>query len=187
MSRWLQGWLATHAGILCLCFVIPGSGLAAVESTTCQDSLVRFLTQMYLTGAYCTCSAQHHEVVTTQGLVRRQVQYTLPGLTIRQRGLPDLSQVLVRIWGKIVDGPGGVYALSVRLHTLENDTQAVVRHVEDIHQGQEFEITGGLRDRILLRTRTPYHLMIEARNPDLHPQQKLMVQGRACFYLVSRP
>jgi hypothetical protein len=114
------------------------------------------------------------------------VQYTLPGVTQQPVGLlPDLSQVWVRLWGKIVDGPGGMYVLSVRQHTSGGDTDTLERRVENIRQGQEFEITHGSQDRIGLRTRTPYVLLVEGANPNLRPQQLLKLQGRACFYLAS--
>lgn len=161
---------------------------AVAQSPDCQDSLTRFLTQMYLTGSYCTCPAQHQEVITETGRVRRSVQYTLPGVSMRQHGpLPDLSQVSVRVWGKVIDGPGGVYALSVRQQAPGDDAQALIRHVKDIQQGQEFEITGGSQDRIVLQTRTPYVLSVEGYNLNLRPQQQLTLQGWACFYLATRP
>jgi hypothetical protein len=149
---------------------------------------MRFLTQMYVTGSYCTCPAQHYEVVTEPGRVQRSVQYTLPGVALRQKGpLPDLSQVAIRVWGTVIDGPGGVYALSVHQQTPGDDAQVLIRRVKDIRQGQEFEITGGPQDRIVLQTRTPYVLSVEGSNPNLHPQQQLTLQGRACFYLATRP
>jgi hypothetical protein len=126
-------------------------------------------------------------VVTESGRVRRSVQYTLPGVAIRQSGpLPDLSQVSIRVWGKVIEGPGGVYALSVRQQTPEDGAQALLRRVANIRQGEEFEITGGPQDRIVLQTRTPYVLSVEGFNPNLQPQQQLVVQGRACFYLARR-
>lgn len=173
--------------LLGLCLVIWSSASRVAGETFCQDSLGRFLSQMYLTGSYCTCPAQHYEVVTETGRVRRHVQYTLPGMTHQQIGLlPDLTRVWVRLWGKIVDGPGGVYILSVQQHASGDDADALVRRVENIRQGQEFEITRGTQDRIGLRTRTPYVLLVEGANPNLRPQQLLKLQGWACFYLASR-
>jgi hypothetical protein len=80
-----------------------------------------------------------------------------------------------------------MYALSVRQQTPGDDIHALIRRVEDIRQGQEFEITGGPQDRIVLQTRTPYVLSVEGSNPNLRPQQLLTLQGRACFYLATHP
>ncbi|MEE8292411.1 MAG: hypothetical protein V3R80_13105 [Candidatus Tectomicrobia bacterium] len=178
--------LSTGIAILAWCVAMCGSVPAAAQRPACQDSWVRFLTQMYLTGSYCTCPAQHREMVTEQGGVRRAVRYTLPGIALRQRGpLPDLSRVFVRVWGKIIDGPGGVYTISVRLHQEGHTTHVFSRRIDDIRQDQEFEITRGPQDRLLLHTRIPHHLQIEGHNANLQPPQQLTVQGRVCFYLVS--
>jgi len=193
-SFWRVVWLRCSSGrlpigvsLLGLCLVIWSSVSRVTGETVCQDSLGRFLSQMYLNGSYCTCPAQHYEVVTETGRVRRHVQYTLPGMTPQPIGLlPDLTQVWVRLWGKIVDGPDGVYALSIQQHASGHDTDTLVRQVGNIRQGQEFEITRGSQDRIGLRTRTPYVLLVEGTNPNLRPQQLLKLQGHACFYLTSQ-
>jgi hypothetical protein len=118
--------------------------------------------------------------------VYRHVQYTMPGLQMRQFGsLPDLSRVYARLWGTIVDGPGGSYTLSVRIHEEGHEAEALVRHLPHLRQGQEFEITAGPQQRLLLRARTPYHVLVQGANPALAPQQVLTLRGRACFYLVS--
>jgi hypothetical protein len=75
----------------------------------------------------------------------------------------------------------------LRQQTPGDDAHVLIRHVKDIRQGQEFEITGGPQDRIVLQTRTPYVLSVEGSNPHLRPQQQLTLQGRACFYLDTRP
>jgi hypothetical protein len=161
--------------------------LAAVATPApCQESLLRFLTQLYLIGSYCTCAVVHQEVVTETGRMRRHIKYTLPGLSLLQGGpLPDLSQVQARFWGSIVSGPEGRYSLFIRLYGEGRETEAMVRRFNRIQPGQEFEITAGPQRRLLLRTRIPYHLTVEVRNPRLRPQQRLTVKGRACFYLVS--
>jgi hypothetical protein len=176
------GWWILLSGVLLLWWSVP----TLADTPPCQESLVRFLTQIYLTGSYCTCAATHREVVTETGRIRRHVQYTLPGLSLRQYGLlPDLSRVQARFWGTIVSGPGGQYALSIRLYEEGREAEAVVRHLEPIQQGQEIEITAGAQQRLLLRTRTLYHVTVEGRNARLRPQQRLILRGRACFYLVS--
>jgi hypothetical protein len=175
-------WQAVLSG----CLLVWWSGLAYAETAPCQESLMRFLSQMYLTGSYCTCATMHREVVIEQGRIRRHVQFTLPGLSLRQRGpLPDLSRVQARFWGMIVSGPGGEYALSVRLYEAERNVMTLDRHLKHIRQGQEFEITTGPQHRILLQARTPYRIMVESSNALLRPQQQLALQGRACFYLVA--
>ncbi len=156
------------------------------QPPACQDTLVRFLSQLYLNGTYCTCTVEQRERVTEHGRIRRHLQYTLPGLTLGQWGtLPDLSQVQARFWGTIVTGPGGPYALSVRMYAEGQAARAFVRHLSRLHQGQEFEITSGPKQRLQLRTRTPYHVWIESRNPRLRPHQQLVLKGRACFYWGS--
>jgi hypothetical protein len=143
---------------------------------------------MYMQGFYCTCATVHREVIMEQGRVRRQVQYTMPGLQLRQFGaLPDLSRVQARLWGTIVDGPGGSYTVSVRIAAEGRegrDTETLVRRLPRLRQGQEFEITNGPQQRLVLRARTPYQMTVEGENPALRPQQVLTVQGRACLYLV---
>ena len=156
------------------------------QTPACEDTLARFLTQMYLESSYCTCAAMHREAVKEAGQVSRRTQYTLPGLSTRQFGsLPDLSRVQARLWGTILQGPGGVYNLSVRIYEEGRETAALARQIKGVQQGQEFEITGGPKDRILLRANTPYQLVIEGSNPTLRPEQVLTLQGRACVYLVS--
>ena len=174
------------AGVLGVCLCLWWSLPASTQTTACEESLGRFLTQIYLQGFYCTCTAAHREVITEKGHVRRQVQYTMPGLQLRQFGsLPDLSRVQARLWGTIVDGPGGWYAVSVRISEEGREAEALVRRLPRLQQGQELEITAGPQQRLLLRARTPYQVTVEGENPALHPQQVLTVQGRACFYLVS--
>lgn len=174
------------AGVLGVCLCLWCSLPASTQTAACEESLSRFLTQMYLQGFYCTCAAVHREVITEKGRVHRQVQYTMPGLQLRQFGsLPDLSRVHARLWGTIVDGPGGSYAVSVRIHEEGREAEALVRRLPRLQQGQEFEITAGPQQRLLLRARTPYQVTVEGENPALRPQQMLIVQGRACFYLVS--
>lgn len=162
-------------------------GLCALAQTTpCEDTLSRLLTQMYLEGSYCTCAAVQREVVTEAGHVSRHLRYTLPGLSVRQLGpLPDLSRVQARLWGTIVHGPGGGYNLSVRIYAEGREAEALVRQIEGLQQGQEFEITAGPKERLLLRTNTPYHVLVEGENPALRPEQVLTLQGRACLYLGS--
>jgi hypothetical protein len=182
--RQAQGWygLILLGGSLWLWW----GGLAYAKTAPCQDSLARLLTQMYLKGSYCTCAVGRREVVTEAGRIHRHVRFTLPGLSLRQRGpLPDLSQVLARFWGTIIYGPGGQYTLSVRIYEEGRKAEAVVLHHNQIQQGREFEITAGPQHRLLLRTRTTYHVTIEGRNPQLRPRQRLILQGRACLYLVS--
>ena len=169
-----------------VCLLLFWRLAAVADPASCQESLVRFLTQLYLTGSYCTCAAVHHEVVTETGRIRRHIKYTLPGLSFRQGGfLPDLSQVHARFWGSIVSGPEGHYSLSIRLYEEGRETEAFVRRFNRIQPGQEFEITAGPQRRLLLRTRIPYHVTVEGRNPHLRPQQRLTITGRACFYLGS--
>ena len=176
----------TLAGGLGACLLLWWSLLAGAQTTACEDSLGRFFTQMYLQGSYCTCATVHREVVTEQSRVRRHVQYTMPGLQMRQFGsLPDLSRVQARLWGTIVDGPGGWYAVSVQIYEAGREAEPLVRRLMRIQQGQEFEITAGPQQRMLLRARTPYHVTVDGENSALHPPQVLTVQGRACFYLVS--
>jgi hypothetical protein len=160
--------------------------LARAQTTPCEDTLVRFLTQLYLESSYCTCAALHQEIVTERGHVSRLLRYTLPGLSVRQlRPLPDLSRVQARFWGTVVSGPGGMYNLSVRLYEEGREAEAQVRQVKGVQQGQEFEITAGPQDRLLLRANIPYRLQVEGENPALQPEQVLTLQGRACVYLVS--
>jgi hypothetical protein len=93
--------------------------------------------------------------------------------------------VQARLWGTIVDGPGGWYSVSVRLYEEGREAEPLVRQMARVQQGQEFEITAGPQERILLRARTPYHLLVEGENPALQPQQVLTLRGRACLYPVS--
>ena len=173
-------------GVLGLCLLLWWSLPAYTQTAACEESLARFLAQMSLQGSYCTCGTLYREAVTEQGRVYRHVQYTMPGLQLRQFGsLPDLSRVYARLWGTIVDGPGGSYALSVRIYEEGREAEALVRRLPRLQQGQEFEITAGPQQRLLLRARTPYHVLVEGENSALAPQQVLTLQGRACFYLVS--
>jgi hypothetical protein len=156
------------------------------QAPPCEDSLTRFLTQIYLEGVYCTCATPHREVVAEPGRVRRQARYTLPGLSVRQLGrLPDLSRVQARLWGTIADGPGGWYRVSIRIYEEGREAEALVRQTVRVQQGQEFEITAGPQDRLLLRAHTPYHMIVEGENSALQPQQVLTLRGRACLYPVS--
>jgi hypothetical protein len=78
-----------------------------------------------------------------------------------------------------------MYNISVRIYEAGHETVALARQIKGIQQGQEFEITGGPKERVLLRANTPYQLVIEGSNPALRPEQVLTIQGRACVYLVS--
>ena len=172
--------------ILGACVLLVCSITARADTLPCQDTLLRFLVEMYRNGSYCTCAALHQERVTETGRIRRSVQYTLPGLPLPQGAwVPDLSRVQARFWGTIVDGPGGQYALSMRIYEEGREAEALVRRLKPIKQGQEFEITAGPQQRMLLRMHASYHVMVEGQNPQLRPQQHLTVQGRACFYLAS--
>ncbi|MEE8304815.1 MAG: hypothetical protein V3S24_20530 [Candidatus Tectomicrobia bacterium] len=183
---WLQSKSVGCWVLLSGCLLTLWHMPAVAKPVPCQESLVRFLTEMYLHGAYCSCAVTHHETVTEAGRIRRQAHYTLPGLSIRQPSpLPDLSKIEVRFWGKVVNGPGGEYTLSVRIYEVGREAEAVAQHREHIEQGQEFELTDGPQQRLLLQTRTPYHVTFEGQNPQLRPKQQLTLQGRACFYLVS--
>jgi len=185
-ARHVQQQGGALAGVLGLCLLLWWNPSGSAQTVACEESLARFLTQMSLQGSYCTCVTLYREGVTEKGRVHRHVQYTLPGLQMRQFGsLPDLSRVYARLWGTIVDGPGGSYALSVRIHEEGREAEALVRRLSHLQQGQEFEITAGPQQRLLLRARTPYHVLVEGANPALAPQQVLTLQGRACFYLVS--
>jgi hypothetical protein len=170
------------AGGVCL----GGGTLALAQTPACEDTLARFLTQLYFERSYCTCAALHREVVKERGHVSRRLGYTLPGLSVRQLGsLPDLSRVQARFWGMIVNGPGGVYNLSVRFYAEGHEAEAQVRQIKQAQQGQEFEITAGPKDRIPLRANVPYQVHVEGENPALQPEQVLTLQGRACVYLMS--
>jgi hypothetical protein len=174
------------ASLLCGGLALWGDLPALAQTPACEDTLTRFLTQMYFESSYCTCAALHREAVKEVGQVSRRTQYTLPGLSTRQIGsLPDLSRVQARLWGTILQGPGGVYDLSVRIYEEGRETAALARQIKGVQQGQEFEITGGSKDRIVLRANTPYQMVIEGSNPALRPEQVLTLQGRACVYLVS--
>jgi hypothetical protein len=141
---------------------------------------------MYMESSYCTCAALHQETVKEQGQVSRHLRYTLPGLSVRQLGsFPDLSRLQARLWGTIVHGPGGAYDVSVRIYEEGREAEALVRQIKRVQQGQEFEITAGPKDRLLLRANVPYHVQVEGDNPDLRPAQVLTLQGRACVYLMS--
>ncbi|MGQ4810069.1 hypothetical protein NKDENANG_03515 [Candidatus Entotheonellaceae bacterium PAL068K] len=177
-----MGWRLLLSCCLLLWWCVPTSA----DSPPCQDGLVRFLTQMYLKRSYCTCATTHREMVTEAKHIRRDFQFTLPGLSLRQPGLlPDLSQIQVRVWGTILSGPDHPYTLSVRLHEVGRKATVMVRRLTHIQKGQEFEITAGPQHRLLLRTRTPYRVVAEGWNAQLHPQQQIVLQGRACVYLVS--
>lgn len=147
---------------------------------------MRVLAQLYATGAYCTCASVYQARVSEAGRIRHQATYVLPGLSLGQsRFLPDLSQVRTRLWATIVAGPGGLYGLSVRIQEDGRKAATMVRHLERLEKGQEFEITAGPQRPMRLRTRIPYRFTVEARNPRLRPPQLLTVQGRACLYFVS--
>jgi hypothetical protein len=78
-----------------------------------------------------------------------------------------------------------VYNLSVRIYEEGHEAEALVRQVQHVQQGQEFEITAGPKERLLLRANIPYHVLVEGDNPALRPEQVLTLQGRACIYPVS--
>jgi hypothetical protein len=163
-----------------------GGLLAQAQSPSCEDTITRFLLQMYSEGSYCTCAAWHREGVKEAGHISRHLVYTLPGLSVRQFGsMPDLSRVSTRLWGTIAHGPGGSYNVSLRIYEEGREAEAQVRQIKNISQGQEFEITSGPKDRIVLRANVPYHIRVEGENPALRPEQVLTLQGRACVYLVS--
>lgn len=147
---------------------------------------MRVLSQLYATGSYCTCASAYQATVTEEGRIRHQETYTLPGLSLGQGSfLPDLSQLQTRLWGTIVAGPGGLYGLSVRIQEDGQQAATMVRHLDRLERGQEFEITEGPQRPMRLRTRVPYRFTVEAQNPHLRPPQLLTVEGRACFYLAS--
>ena len=176
------GWHLLSICCLLLWWSIPTS--AAPPS--CQDTLVRFLTQLYLNRSYCTCATEHREMVTEEGHIRRSTEFALPGLSLRRPGpLPDLSQVQVRFWGTILSGPDDPYTVSVHIHQVGTEVVTMTRRLTQIHQGQEFEMTAGPQKRLLLQTRTPYRVIIEGWNTHFRPQQQLVVKGRACVYLMS--
>jgi hypothetical protein len=178
------GWVVASA--LSIAVMLWWGVWAFAQPKSCEDTLARFFTQLYFEGSYCTCAALHREVVQEQGQVRRRLRYTLPGLSVRQLGsLPDLSRVQARLWGTIVHGPEGAYNLSVRIYAEGHEAEALVRQVKHVQPGQEFEITGGPQERLLLRANIPYHVLVEGDNPALRPEQVLTLQGRACIYLVS--
>lgn len=147
---------------------------------------MRLLSQLYATGAYCTCASVYQASVTEKGRIRHQAMYTLPGLSLGQSSyLPDLSQIKARLWGTIVTGPEGLYGLSVRIQEDGQKAATMVRRLDRLRKGQEFEITEGAQRPLRLRTRIPYRFTVEAQNPRLRPPQLLTVEGRACIYLVS--
>jgi len=144
------------------------------------------LAQLYTAGSYCTCAAVYQTTVSEAGRIRHQETYTLPGLSLGQsRFLPDLSQIQTRLWATIVDGPEGLYGLSVRIQEDGQKTATMSRRLERLKKGQEFEITDGPQRPMRLRTQVPYQFTVEARNPRLRPTQLLAVEGRACLYFVS--
>lgn len=147
---------------------------------------MRVLAQLYATGSYCTCASVYQTSVSEVGRIRHQETVVLPGLSLGQsRFLPDLSQVQARLWATIVAGPGGSYGLSVRIHEDGRKAATMVRRLERLKKGQEFELTAGPQRPMRLRTRIPYRFTVEARNPRLRPAQLLAVEGRACLYFVS--
>ena len=156
-------------------------------SPPCEDSFLQFFYQLYRQGSYCTCQVAHQEVVTEKGRVRHAAHYTLPDLPGQQFGaLFQPSQVRARFWGTILRGPGGWYNGMIRVYEEGHEATGVVRQIHQLSQGQELEITDGVKQGILLRPNASYHVTVEGQNPALHPKQVLTLQGRACFYLVSR-
>ena len=160
---------------------------ALAASPPCEDSFVQFFYQMYRQGSYCTCQVAHQEVVTEQGRVRHEARYTLPDLPGQQLGaFFQPSQVRARFWGTILQGPGGWYGGVIRVYEEGREATGLVRQIHQLSQGQELEITDGVKQGILLRPKASYHVIVEGQNPTLQPKQVLMLQGRACFYLVSQ-
>jgi hypothetical protein len=185
----MRGW-AWHYALACLLALglfVARSGGAVAKSPPCEDSFLRFFYQMYRQGSYCTCEIVHQEVVTEKGRVQHTARYTLPGLPGQQFGsFFELAEVRARFWGTIVDGPGGAYGGVIRLYEEGHEAAGLVRQIPRLSQGQEIEITEGVKHGMRLRPSASYHVAVEGQNPALRPQQVLMLQGRACFYLVSK-
>jgi hypothetical protein len=185
MRGWV--WPPAFACLLALGLFLARSGGAAVQSPSCEDSYLRFFYQMYRQGSYCTCEVVHQEVVTEKGRVQHMARYTLPGLPGQQFGsFFELAEFRARFWGTIVEGPGGAYGGVIRLYEEGHETAGLIRQIPQLAQGQEIEITEGVKQGILLRPSASYHVAVEGQNPALRPKQVLMLQGRACFYLVPK-
>jgi hypothetical protein len=179
-------WHQALAGWLVLALLLTWHAVAGAAAPACEDSFVQFFYQLYRQGSYCTCQVPHQEVVTEKGRVRHIAQYTLPGLPNQQFGsLLDLAQLRARFWGTIVEGPGGSYGGVIRVHEAGREAAGVVRPIKRLLQGQEIEITEGIKQGILLRPNASYHVVVEGQNAALRPKQILKLQGRACFYLAS--
>jgi hypothetical protein len=162
-------------------------GVAVAASPPCEDGFLQFFYQMYRQGSYCTCQMVHREVVTEKGHVRHEARYALPQLPVQQFGsFLDLSQVRARFWGTIMHGPGGVYNGVIRVYEEGHEATGLVRRIQQLAERQELEITAETTHGMLLRPNTSYQVMVEGQNPALRPEQVLTLQGRACFYLVSR-
>jgi hypothetical protein len=156
-------------------------------SPPCEDGFLQFFYQMYRQGSYCTCQMAHEEVVTEKGSIRHAARYTLPDIPVQQFGsFLDLSQVRARFWATIVRGPGGRYSGVIRMQEEGREATGLVRQIQQLSEGQELEITAETPQGMLLRPNTSYQVTIEGHNPALRPQQVLTLQGRACFYRLSR-
>jgi hypothetical protein len=183
MQAWYQAWVWLLTAALLLAW---NSGIMAA-SPPCEDGFLQFFYQMYRQGSYCTCQMSHEEPVTEKGSIRHAARYTLPDIPVQQFGsFLDLSQVRARFWATIVRGPGGLYSGVIRMHEDGHETTGLVRQIERLSEGQEIEITAEKEKGILLRPNASYQVIVEGQNPELRPQQVLTLQGRACFYLVSR-
>jgi hypothetical protein len=182
-----RAWHQVLAGPLALGLLLCWHGAAVATPPPCEDGFLRFFYELYRQGSYCTCQVAHQEVVTENGRIRHEARYTLPNLPVQQFGsFLDLSQVRARLWGTIVEGPGGWYSGVIRVHEEGREVPGLVRQIQRLSQGQELEITTEADKGLLLRPNASYQVMVEGQNPALSPEQVLTLQGRACFYLVSR-